>query len=257
MVAASRRPEIEPLRADRRHDMGGLADQRDAPRAESAAPCATASGNSAAAWLDLDLAEDRMRAPLDLGRQSGVVERGEVVGVGRIEHPDQARALPGQRHEREGAARRCGIQSTISWCWRECFKQTVSATWGYLRSSISMPAASRQSERRPSAPITRGARQGPAVLSVTVTAWSAGATSSTSSSTRRSAGKLARAGLQRRDQMAVLDVVAEGLEVDLAGLELDLRRAPEPAGVVDDAHDPQRRGLGSRRVPRRRGSPAR
>ena len=52
----------------------------------------------------------------------------------------------------------------------------------------------------------------------------------------RRCGKAARALFERRDQMPVLDIVAEGVEADFAGLELDLRRAPQPAGVVDEAH---------------------
>ena len=49
--------------------------------------------------------------------------------------------------------------------------------------------------------------------------------------------------LQRRDQMPVLDVVAERVEADLGRRKLHLGRADEPCGGVDDAHDPQRRGL--------------
>jgi hypothetical protein len=41
--------------------------------------------------------------------------------------------------------------------------------------------------------------------------------------------------------MAVLDIVAKGVEIDFAGVEFNLGRAPQPAGVIDDAHDLQRR----------------
>src|SRR6185312_2757088 len=56
-------------------------------------------------------------------------------------------------------------------------------------------------------------------------------------------GQRAGALRQRLDQHAVLDVPAEGLEVDLVGVELHLRRPPQPAGIVDDAQVPQRRRL--------------
>ena len=59
----------------------------------------------------------------------------------------------------------------------------------------------------------------------------------------RSLAESRGAQLERRDQMAVLDVVAEGVEIDFARLEFHLRRPPQPAGVVDDAHGPQRRRL--------------
>ena len=50
-------------------------------------------------------------------------------------------------------------------------------------------------------------------------------------------GQRARALFQRGDEMAVLDIVAEGIETDFVRLEFHLRRAPQPPGVVDDAHD--------------------
>ncbi len=56
-------------------------------------------------------------------------------------------------------------------------------------------------------------------------------------------GERAGALLERRDQMTILDVVAERLEIDLVGRELHLRCAPQPSGVVDDAHHPHRRRL--------------
>jgi len=52
-----------------------------------------------------------------------------------------------------------------------------------------------------------------------------------------------RARLQRRDKMAVLDVVTERIEADLGGGEKDLRRADEPLRVVDKADAFERRGL--------------
>ena len=64
-----------------------------------------------------------------------------------------------------------------------------------------------------------------------------GATPRTSSSIMRSPDERAGALFERRDQMAVLDIVAEGIEFDFPGGEFHFRRAPQPAGVVDNAHD--------------------
>ena len=49
--------------------------------------------------------------------------------------------------------------------------------------------------------------------------------------------------LKRIDQIAILDIMAEGVEIDFGAIEFDLRRAPEPAGVIDNPHDPQRRSV--------------
>ena len=58
----------------------------------------------AAARLDRDLAEDRMRAPLDLVGQRRIVERRDPLGLGRLDHADEARPLARQRHQRERTA---------------------------------------------------------------------------------------------------------------------------------------------------------
>jgi hypothetical protein len=55
-------------------------------------------------------------------------------------------------------------------------------------------------------------------------------------------GERARAGLERGDKEPVLDIVAEGIEPDLRGGKMHLRGAQQAGGIVDDTHDPQRRG---------------
>src|ERR1044072_7479543 len=57
------------------------------------------------------------------------------------------------------------------------------------------------------------------------------------------AGGFCRALLERRDEMPVLDIVAEALKSDLGGLEYHLRRAQQAGRVVDDADGLERRGL--------------
>ena len=59
----------------------------------------------------------------------------------------------------------------------------------------------------------------------------------------RQAGKLGRARLQRRHQRPVVDVVAELVEADFLRRKPHLRRTDQPAGVVDQAHGLQCRGL--------------
>ena len=61
--------EIEALRADRRHHVRRLADERDAP-ARKRMRRLDRERKDAAARLDAHLAEERMRAALDLGGQA-------------------------------------------------------------------------------------------------------------------------------------------------------------------------------------------
>ena len=52
-----------------------------------------------------------------------------------------------------------------------------------------------------------------------------------------------RAGRQRGNEMAVLDIVAERVETDFFGAKHHLRRANKPPGVVDNANADERRGV--------------
>lgn len=54
---------------------------------------------------------------------------------------------------------------------------------------------------------------------------------------------------QRRDQMSVLDIVTENIQVDFMRHKFHLRRAPKPPGIVDNAHDFERRCMGRARLP--------
>ena len=105
-----------------------------------------------------------------------------------------------------------------------------------------MPAAARQSERRPSAPIGEARRDRVAVVRHrTVTRSSSICDRFGFLLDQRERRKLLRARRKRRQQVAVLDIVAEGVEPDFARVEAHFRRPQQPRGVVDDAHDPQRR----------------
>ncbi len=57
------------------------------------------------------------------------------------------------------------------------------------------------------------------------------------------------AGFECGQQVPVFDVVAEGLEPDLRGIERNLRCAEQPPGVVDDAQSFKRRSVGQARRP--------
>ena len=69
------------------------------------------------------------------------------------------------------------------------------------------------------------------------------------SAIRDSAGSSRGARFERGDEMAVLDIIAEGVEADLGGGKADLRRADQPSRVIDDAHDAQRRRVGAAGFP--------
>ncbi len=61
-------------------------------------------------------------------------------------------------------------------------------------------------------------------------------------------GRGGEPGRQRRDQLGILDIPAEGGQPDLGGAELDRGLAEQAAGVVDEPHHGQRRGLVGQRV---------
>ena len=102
-VAASRRPRLRPCAP-----IGGMrwaASPTSAMRLCPKRPHGLdRERKHAAARLDRDLAEDRMRALLDLVVERRVVERGDPLGLGGLDHADEARPLAGQRHQRERAA---------------------------------------------------------------------------------------------------------------------------------------------------------
>ena len=96
--------EIESLRADRRHDMRGFADQRDAAARKGLGGLDRQRKN-AAARLDAHFAEHAnargARSRPTSASSSKRRQRGRCAG---IEHANKARALAGQGHEREWAA---------------------------------------------------------------------------------------------------------------------------------------------------------
>jgi hypothetical protein len=93
--------EIEALGADRRNEVGGFADQRDAALPEWRT-VSTASGKDAAARLDRDLAEKRMRERRSISSFSAVSSSAATRSASAgLHHPNEARPLTGQRHQGE------------------------------------------------------------------------------------------------------------------------------------------------------------
>jgi predicted permease len=93
--------EIEALRADRRNDVSGLAEQRDAAGGEARRRHG-GERIDLPARLHRHLAEHRLHGLLDAPRQRLVGKRGERFGFGRSHHPDEAGAAAArQRHLRE------------------------------------------------------------------------------------------------------------------------------------------------------------
>ena len=121
-----------------------------------------------------------------------------------------------------------------------------------------MPAAARQSERRPSAPITSRAATVAAALSATVTPVVAGfdRRGPRPRSARATASSRARASsAANRCRFSMLWPKASS--PISAAAKRDLRRADQAGGGVDDAHAPEAAPPAPRSRPRRRASPAR
>ena len=190
--------------------MRGLADQRDAMRGDllrllerqrkDAAPGSTRI---------LPRCECDCRSTSRARSSSASVA--SRVGVRRPHHPDHARALARQGHQRERTVRgvELGRGAVVRPGVRDVERQrgsVGSAGWRY-----SIPAAARQIDVRPSAPITRRRAKRFAVPAADRRhPLRRSSTASASSSIRIRAGNSRRARLERLDECAVLDVVAEG-----------------------------------------------
>ena len=94
-----------------------------------------------------------MRAALDLGRKRAGVERPESLRLGRLDHADEARAQAGQGHERErtGLGVELGGNAVVRPRVAEIERER---RLGIVAPLVSMPAAARQGDLRPSAPTT-------------------------------------------------------------------------------------------------------
>ena len=230
--------------------MRGLANQHDAaarrsaarsrPRAETrrgparGRPCRGSNGSAA-------------RSLPPARHRTALASRGASC---RVDHEDQARALAGQRHQRErpGLGVEFGRGVVVRAAMAEIAGQRGLRIGATARSRC-RPPRGRASAARPRRSASRAAT-GRRPSSLTVTPIVA-----RSRPPRRrpaisvSVRQRARTRVERSQQIPVLDIVAEGFEPDLARRKTDLRRAQEPCGVVDDPHDPQRRRLVAAALP--------
>ena len=101
----------------------------------------------AAAGLDRDLAEDRMRAPLDLVVERGVVQRGDPLGLGGLDHADEARSLAGQRHQRERAA--LGVEFGRGVVMRPAWREIEGQRGLRIAAAVALDAGGGAAERAP------------------------------------------------------------------------------------------------------------
>ena len=181
-------------------------------------------------------------ALLDFRRQFGVVERGDGLGFARIEHPDQARTLTRQRHQGERPARRVEFRRSI--VMRPAVGEANGERDLPVAALVDADAGGLTAERAPAIGADDQRRtERVATLERHHHFVSSGIDADDLVVDHAQYREALRFLLERRDQMAVLDIVAEGFEPDLAGVELHLGRAPQPAGIVDNAYDAERGGL--------------
>ena len=245
MVAASRRPRLRPcapiggntcaaspisatrLRAEaargldrqRKHAAAGL-DRRSCP------------GSNASA------ARSRPRAPRRKARRGAAASAGSTTQTRLERRPGSGTSVNGPVSVWNSVE-----VSSVRPAWREIEGQRGLRIGRGRR--LSMPAAARQSERRPSAPIASRADTVAAVCSVTVTSVVVDLDRRRlRRRSRASAGSSRGARLERGEEMAVLDIVAESVEPDLARRQ-SRPRAPARAAPVSSTMriTRKRRGL--------------
>ena len=183
-----------------------------------------------------------MRGALDFGRERGVVERLDRVGLRWIEHPHQARAQTRQRHQSERTARRMEFGRGVM--MRAGMRQAGGDRHLLVLPFVDRDAGGGAAQR---AAAVGGDHQRRAQLKPAPERHRDAVVARCDAAhlvlDHAQRGQRGGALLQRRDQMEILDIVAEDIEVDFVRLEFHFRRAPQPPGVVDDAHHPHRRCL--------------
>ena len=205
--------EIKPLGADWRNHMGRLADEGDACGAKSFGSFHR-ERKDAAPGFDRHLAHDRMGAALDGFRQDVGRERGEALGFRRFDHAHEAGAVARQRHDRERSAlgvelgRYVAMGALVGKVERQRrlrIGEAVGGDVGRVAAERVSPVGTYRQLRRDGAALQLdGDRilEDPHCLRGRIDA--------------RKVRERAGACLEGGNEVAVLDVVAEGVEVDFA-----------------------------------------
>ena len=168
-----------------------------------------------------------MGAALDLGRERARIERAEMLGLGGIDHADQARPQAGQGNQRERAG--LGVELGRDAVVRPRMAEIERQRDLRIVAPLGLDAGGGAAERL--APVgaddePRGERRAAVERDRDI---------AVARLDRRGGGRdppqvrqRGGAAVERRDQVPVLDIVAEGFEPDLGRLERDLGRADQP-----------------------------
>ena len=219
--------------------MGGFADEDDAI-AGKAVGGLHGEREYAAAGFDGHSPEQRVRASLGLGRKLGIVHRRKFGTSLRRDHADQTRAPAGKRHQREWAllgvefSRRVVVRLGMGKIERERRLRISAAASRDPGSRTAHRARAIGADRELHSRLAAGMLDGD-TRSITF--------DHQCRRCDRRHSKRSGARLQGREQVTVLDIVAESLAIDFGGAERDLGRAQQPPGVIDDAQLFQRCGV--------------
>ena len=244
--------QIEPLRADRREGVGGVADQREPRRGQLRHGLADHREHAAPAF-EPHRPEDRARLALDLAHERGVVDRLAAARLPVRHHPDEARPVGRlgarrQRHQRERSL--AGVELGGKVAVRQAVRQQRRQR--ALRVAVRPHGQPGGATRGRGAPVRADdERRGDAPPVAEPHARNLAREVVGRHGRRRSLDARC-AGGARGDGVGhavVLDVPAESLEADFRAQELDRPRRKEGAGVVDHAQRAHRRRLGLDRGP--------
>ncbi len=232
---------VEALRADRRQHVRGFAHQHHAPRRE-AFRMFDRQRKRMTATFDPQAAEDGMGPLLGGHRKVVVAQRHQPLSLVWACHPNHTRSLARQRHEHartvDGVKFRRGVAMRAAMRHIEGDCSLVQRTPLHGNSSgiaaDRVPPVGPDNEARLQQLFLPGAKLDRIVVrldrvGVVVEP--------------RHMGKLGGTALERLHQHAIFDVVAERFAVDFIAGKAHFRRADQAAGVVDQTHHAQRRGV--------------
>ena len=196
------------------------------------------------AGLDVHLAENRIGAPLDLGIERGAGERAKALGFVGGDDADEARPRAGQGNQSERPVG--GVEFGRNVVVRARMGEREGEGGLRIGAAVQRNAGGGAADRV--APV--GPDGEPAIERCAVR--ESGGDAGIVDADRLRGGCRVGEGRHRGDavpqggdQMSVLDIPGERFEPDLGRVKAHLGCAPQPAGVVHDAHHPQRRRMGA------------